>query len=228
MTRVNKRKRPLEDITSHSQQNKRFNSFGKDVKKSVDELIVKHKLTNLSGEPIVNLHHIGFDYKENQAYIKFKDSNPITQAKQLDAVVRVCDEALLSRDGYRHLAAVVPTLFREYLVADRRNEINKLINAQIHVEIFNTEVEIGEVENREAGNGAYRSLLTLLKTLIPVWKGGENPIIIPGDTLYIKLGGDGRNVGRKQNHVMVTFCLLNEKDEVLKPNHQFRYDFYMN
>src|SRR5881275_2437033 len=63
----------------------------------------------------------------------------------------------------------------------------------------------------------------LFKTLIPIWKGGENPIIISGDTFYIKLGGDEQNVGRKQNHVMVTFCLLNEGEEVLKPDHQFRY-----
>jgi len=152
--------------------------------------------------------------------------------------VRACDEALLSRDGYRHLASVIPTLFREYLVANRRNEINRLINAQIHVGIFNTNQEINDqsnieddfnentndilVDDHEIGNGAFRSLSTLLKKLIPIWKSGENPIITLGDTLYIKLGGDGRNVGRKQNHVMMTFCLLNEGDEVLKPNHQFR------
>ncbi len=65
MVKTNKRKRPLEDITSQSQQNKRFNSFGKDVQKAVDELIIKHKLINSSGEPIVHLRHIGFDYKEN-------------------------------------------------------------------------------------------------------------------------------------------------------------------
>lgn len=83
------------------------------------------------------------------------------------------------------------------------------------------------VNNYEVGNGAYRSLSTLLKILIPVWKERENPVIIPGDILYIKLGGDGRNVGRKQNHVMVTFCLLNEKDDVLKSSHQYRYIFYV-
>ncbi|RGB22162.1 hypothetical protein C1646_678031 [Rhizophagus diaphanus] len=54
-TEVNNRKRLLEDITSHSQQNKRFNSFRRDVQKAVDELIVKHKLTNLSGKPILYL-----------------------------------------------------------------------------------------------------------------------------------------------------------------------------
>ncbi len=123
------------------------------------------------------------------------------------------------------------------MVANRRNEINKLINAQIHVRIFNLNQEINDqsniddfdeytndilVDNHEIENGAFRSLSTLLKKLIPIWKIGENPIITPGDTLYIKLGGDGRNVGRKQNHVMITFCLLNEGNEVLKPDYQFR------
>jgi hypothetical protein len=182
---------------------------------------------NSSGEPIVHMHQIEFDYKENQACIKFKDSNPITIQKRLDAIVRVCDEALLSCDGYRHLAAAVPTLYREYLVANRRNEINNLINAQMCVEIFN--INQDEIRNDEIGDGAYRSLSTLLKLLIPVWKVKDQPVITPGDVLHIKLGGDGRNVGRKQNHVMVTFCLLNEGDEVLKPDHQFRYEvlFYI-
>jgi len=116
--KVNKRKKPLEDITSRSQQNKRFKSFGKDIQKAVDELIIKHKLTNLSGELIVYLNHIKFDYKENQAYIKFKDSSSITTQTKLNAIVCVCNEALLGHDRYCHLAAVVPTLFREYLVAN--------------------------------------------------------------------------------------------------------------
>lgn len=194
-------------------------------------------MTNLSGEPIVHIRRIEFDYKENQANIKFKDPNFTTTQTRLDAIVRVCDEAVLGRDGYRNLAAVVPTLFREYLVADRRNKINELINAQIPIGIFNIDNEINDqssidndfndnigdilVDDHEIGNGAFRSILSLLKVLIPIWKVGESPVIIPGDTLYIKIGGDGRNVGRKQNHVMMTFCLLNEKKEVLKPDHQY-------
>ncbi len=236
-TKIDRRKRPLEDITSRSQQNKRFNSFGNDVQKAVDQLIIKHKLTNSSGQPVVYVRCIELDFKEDKLCIKFKDPNPTITQIRLDAVVRACDEALLSHDGYQHLAAVAPILFREYLVANRRNEINKLINAQIHVGIFNLNQEINDqsniddfdeytndilVDNHEIGNGAFRSLSTLLKKLIPIWKMGENPIITSGDTLYIKLGGDGRNVGRKQNHVMITFCLLNEGNEVLKPDHQFR------
>jgi len=69
------------------------------------------------------------------------------------------------------------------LVANHRNEINKLINAQIHVGIFNLNQEINDqsniddfdeytndilVDNHEIGNGAFRSLSTLLKKLIPI------------------------------------------------------------
>ncbi|RHZ87714.1 hypothetical protein Glove_31g20 [Diversispora epigaea] len=238
-TKVNKQIKPFEDITSRSQQHKRLKSFEKDVKKTVDELIVKHKLTDSLEQSIIFPHYIEFEYKENQIQIKFKN---LDSKIRLDAVVRVCDEALLGHDGYRHLAAVVPSLFREYLVADRRNEINKLINAQIPVEIFNIDQDVNQsntnnynseiindilVDNNEIGNGAFRSLVTLLKILIPIWKKGKNPVIIPGDTLYIKLEGDGRNVGRKQNHVMITFCLLNEGEEVLKPDKQYSICLYI-
>ena len=52
-------------------------------------------------------------------------------------------------------------------------------------------------------------------------------MIFLGNTLYIKLSEDSRNVGRKQNYIIITFCLLNEGDEVLKPNYQFRYILYL-
>ncbi|RIB26203.1 hypothetical protein C2G38_2163990 [Gigaspora rosea] len=181
----------------------RLNNFGKDLQKAIDELTIKHKLTNLFGESIVNIHHIELDYKENQACIKFKDSN-----------------FTLKQD-----------LMLLYI-----NKINELMNIQINIEIFNIDKEINDqfsidsseytsdilVNNSEIGNGAFRSLSAILKVQKPVWKTRKNPVIIPGDTLFIKLGGDGRNIGRKQNHVMVTFCLLNEGDDVLKPDHQFR------
>jgi len=151
---------------------------------------------------------IELDYKEDQVRIKFKDPNPTITQIRLDAVVHACDEALLSRDGYQHLAAVAPILFCEYLVADQHNKINELINAQIHVGIFNIDHDINQddyfnepsdilVDSEKVGNGAFRSLSILLEILIPIWKSGKNPVISPENTLYIKLGGNDRNVGRK-------------------------------
>ena len=40
----------------------------------------------------------------------------------------------MGHDGYKNLAAVILILFREYLVANRRNEINEIISAQIHID----------------------------------------------------------------------------------------------
>jgi hypothetical protein len=140
---------------------------------------------------------------------------------------------LLARDGYRRLAAVEVSLVREYLIANRRNEITNLINKNIRIGTFNIDknedlsnnLEESDdgviVDEAEIGNGAYRSIYTMLQTLIPIWKQGSPAIINTGDTLKLKLGGDGRNVGRKQNHVMITICLLNEGEEVLKPEHQY-------
>ena len=58
ITNVDKRKRPLDDVTSRSQQNKRFNSFGNDIQKAVNQLICKHKLTDSSGQQIVYIRSI--------------------------------------------------------------------------------------------------------------------------------------------------------------------------
>ncbi|PKY50936.1 hypothetical protein RhiirA4_467703 [Rhizophagus irregularis] len=81
---------------------------------------------------------------EDQVYIKFKDPNFTIIQTRLNAIVHAYDKALLSRNRYRHLAAVAPILFREYLVIDQRNKINKLINAQIHVETFNIDQDINQ------------------------------------------------------------------------------------
>ena len=99
-TKIDRQKRPLEDITSKSQQNKRFNNFGSDVQKAVNELIIKHKLTNSFGQPVVYVRCIELDFKENQVFIKFKNPDPNTTQIRLDAVVHACDEALLSHNGY--------------------------------------------------------------------------------------------------------------------------------
>ena len=66
----------------------------------------------------MHMHYMELDHKENQIYIKFGNSNSITSQTRLDSIVRVCDESFLGRDGYRQLAAVAPTLFREYLVTN--------------------------------------------------------------------------------------------------------------
>jgi len=50
----------------------------------------------------------------------------------------------------------------------------------------------------------------------------QKNILKENDPIYLKLGADGRNVGRYHNHVIYTICILNQKDEVLLPENQYR------
>jgi len=215
-------------VQSVSQQNKRYASFGKEAHKNIKQLVLKHQMVSGSGKPIC-IRNMELEYENQIVNIKY---NAILDNIKLDAYVRACDEALLGRDGYRRLAAVEARLIREYQISQRRIEITKSINNQIHIGSFNLDKELDQqpildddeldgiiVNEQEIGNGVYRSIRSLLKILIPIWS--SKSILQPGMTINLKLGGDGRNVGRKQNHVMITVCLLNEKDEVLKPDHQY-------
>ncbi|PKY37122.1 hypothetical protein RhiirB3_461465, partial [Rhizophagus irregularis] len=42
------------------------------------------------------------------------------------------------------------------------------------------------------GNGVYRSIRNLLQIFIPIWNESNPPILQPGDTINLKLGGDGK------------------------------------
>ena len=57
----------------------------------------------------------------------------------------------------------------------------------------NTLLEEILVEHLEIGNGAYRSIKSILNCLLPIWKQSFPPTLIPGDTLILKLGGDNHN-----------------------------------
>ncbi|GBB99425.1 hypothetical protein RclHR1_03520005 [Rhizophagus clarus] len=52
-------------------------------------------------------------------------------------------------------------------------------------------------------------------------------ILIPGrSTLHIQISGDGRNVGQKVKHVMLTMALLNDIDGLQKPDNHYTLVLY--
>ncbi|PKK76575.1 hypothetical protein RhiirC2_813548 [Rhizophagus irregularis] len=139
-TVIDKRKRPLSEVVSVSQQNRRYASFGRDAHKKIKQLILQHRMVSDSGEPI-HLRNMELEYEDHIVNIKYNFSS---DHLKLDAYVRACDEALLGRDGYRRLAAVEARLIREYQVAQRRIEITKLINVQIPIGTINLDKELNQ------------------------------------------------------------------------------------
>ncbi|PKY42279.1 hypothetical protein RhiirA4_456041 [Rhizophagus irregularis] len=203
-TVIDKRKRPLSEVVSVSQQNKRYASFGRDAHKKIKQLILQHRMVLDSGEPI-HLRNMELEYEDHIVNIKYDFSS---DHLKLDAYVHACDEALL----------LEAWLIREYQVAQRRIEITKLINVQIPIRTINLDKELNQqpilddgeehqgnpngimVDEQEIGNGVYRSIRNLLQIFIPIWNKSNPPTLQPGNTVYLKLGGDGRNVSRKEKY----------------------------
>jgi len=73
------------------------------------------------------------------------------------------------------------------------------------------------------GDGAYRSIISLLDIIVLILTTLTPSVLKVGDKINIKLSGNERNVRRKQKHVMLTMCILNEGEAVLNPAHQYRY-----
>eukprot|EP00732_Lithocolla_globosa_P001728 Lithocolla_globosa_v1_NODE_933_length_3063_cov_11.302859.p1 type:complete len:235 gc:universal NODE_933_length_3063_cov_11.302859:1410-2114(+) len=92
----------------------------------------------------------------------------------------------------------------------------------------NSDVEIpstkGKKEKKKTKvrprDGHYRSLKAVLEVAIKLYGIKES------EKLLVKLSGDGRNVGKKLSHVMITVCLFNGGKNILKPDHQFTIALY--
>ncbi|CAG8691634.1 25064_t:CDS:2 [Cetraspora pellucida] len=109
--------------------------------------------------------------------------------------------------------------YTELVVFDRNLSPNNQCSSADNISLEHSEKIM--VEQLEIGNGVYRSIKSVLDILLPIWKHSSPPILISEDTNRLKLGDNGYNVGHKQNYVMITFCLLNEGSQVLKPDYQY-------
>lgn len=147
---INRKKRPLVTIQSISGQNKRFASLGKESGKVIKSLIEKHQMTIKKSQPIISLQKIELDYNGETIILNYESQK--NNLSKIDAIVRACDESLLSRDGYRRLAAVESCLLREYLIANRRIEITNLVNEKIKIYTFNINKNEDAHENLEENN----------------------------------------------------------------------------
>ncbi|CAG8792292.1 9846_t:CDS:2, partial [Cetraspora pellucida] len=203
------------NIQSTRGQDNRLFTFGKDSEKGLSELFTRHQLITENEQPIFHVYNIQLvNFDHEIINLNYQPFNKKIELSKLDAI-----------------------LIREHHVAARRIEITDLINKAVNIITFNVGSNInsqpriqGEgavFDQCEIENGVYRSIRSILTILLPIWKQSSPPILIPGDTIKLKLGGNGRNVGRKQNHVMMTICLLNEGRKVLEPNNQYCICLYV-
>jgi hypothetical protein len=231
-----KKKKPFLNLKSNTQKNNRLKKLASDINSNAKDLFVSHRFSD------INLDSLKLNIQNQFVKIKFSNSNNKLESQiQLDSLIYVCDNNFISRDSYRQLAAIQPSLEREWKLAARKKEINLIMVNKIPIKNFNINPTNKSLVNQnnldenfeemiinkeQIGNGSVRSLVGLLVTLIPDLTEGDNPILHYNDIIKIKLGGDGRQVGRYNHHVMLTACILNEKNRVLSPKHQYWQVFF--
>ena len=55
----------------------------------------------------------------------------------------------------------------------------------------------------------------------------EHEILDPNNpTIHIRISGNGRNVGRQVKYVMITFAIMNDKDNLKKPDSHYTIILY--
>ncbi|CAG8467731.1 8493_t:CDS:2 [Scutellospora calospora] len=69
------------------------------------------------------------------------------------------------------------------------------------------------------GKGRQRRITDILNYIVPFYI--QREVLNPGSTLHLRISGDGRNVGKKVKHVMVTVALLNSLVKLHKPESHY-------
>jgi hypothetical protein len=151
-------------------------------------------------------------------------------------VVYVQDVENVPCDAYRHFSAIESKLPREYAVSRTRQEINIYMEEIIPISFINLNSTIIQNPSMEepditdpiiveqvvsaVGKGAYRSVKKILEFIVPVYvqKGKLDPAL---PTIHLRISGDGRNVGRKVKHVMITVALLDDPTKLFESNYHY-------
>ena len=178
----------------------------------------------------VILENVEFSVNANDYFqVNFGSENEVDNVHKLQSIVKSIDQGQISRDSYRNLAAAEIHLPRENSVSNERIAITNHMNQLIKISLVNmngqneseeimkvnepdiTNSEITQEVINTVGLGVYRSAKDILYYIIPHLK--KKKVLKSSDpTIHLRISGDGRNVGRKIKHVMITFMILNHEN----------------
>jgi hypothetical protein len=231
-----KKRKHFEDLgtgglnkTTGTQQRERMSVFGKTLLQAIDQLsseflharsfLPKEFIFEIGGEEY-SLVFWDEEHENDDENCLDTDDEPTSdlQKRRLHATIAAMDTTCTSRNAYRELASGQLSMLREYVVAAEKLRVQSLIDEvvpihDVHATGF-VQNEDGEDEPAKV-QGVYRSLLDVLPFVLKKYQIAET------ETLVIRVAGDGRNVGRKVKHVLVTFCLMNGMKKVMSSNEQY-------
>jgi hypothetical protein len=191
-------------------------------------------------EDVPLLESIEFNVKDKKYDIKYGKENQVLKHKKEVAIVRAMDKSRISRDGYRHLTVIEPSLPKEKAISEQKIFINDLMEQNVKINIINIittaavdpdevphimDENIVETVINSVGKAGVRSIKEILIYLIPnlVKKNILNPL---QPIISIRISGDGRNVGRKVKYVMITFAILDHKEIIFFSEYHYTLILY--
>src|SRR5207302_9047852 len=131
-------------------------------------------------------------------------------------------------------ATIEYNLEREWAISEMRYKITRKMNQKIAInlidlsiqnkfnfievsDVFDSKIIQKAIENGKAGCRSIKDILTYIVPIL-VLNGvldTNNPII------HLRISGDGRNVGRKIKHVMLTIAILNDEQNIHVPDYHY-------
>jgi hypothetical protein len=187
------------------------------------------------------LQEIRFSIKGKNFQANFGTQDIEKENQRNEAFTKVIDQGPIARDSYRNLAALQPELPRENAIYKTKKKINEEMNHAIPVSILNisepssletinenldtNDPEVVEELLKYIGKAGYRRITDILLFIIPDL---VNKHILNPDNLIINLriSGDGRNVGRKMKHVMITCAILDDISNIYKADFHYTTILY--
>jgi len=208
-------------MLSESMKTKRSRAFSTQVGTAFKNVIPK--FYNPVDQPA--LQELRFNVQEKDYVVSFH-KNREKNNQHTEAITKIIDQSSISRDAYRKLAALQYELPRDHAILSTRKKINGEMSQQIPILILNitdipltfiatnessdiNDPEIEEEMLKYIGKAGYRQITDILLFLIPGLV-DRKVLNINNPVIHIRISGDGRNVGRKIKHVMITCAILDD------------------
>ncbi|CAG8733470.1 20199_t:CDS:2 [Cetraspora pellucida] len=193
-------KHPYTELKSNLQKRQCIVLVAKDLKIQVAKLFCNHQFINSLGANIISLELVKLRIADQDITCNYqlKNKKYLVEQQYKD----------ISNQMKKHLPIVLFTInqeleFEKDIVENRAN---------INVDLNNHKTE----------NAVYRSIRSLLMILVPILTVSNPVVLYSGNKINLKISRDGRNISRKQSHVILAISILNEAKAVLNPNHVYR------
>src|SRR5688572_24686083 len=218
-------------------RSKRVYAFSEQLATNFTNIAVKH--FHPDDHPI--LQEICFTVQDKNFQSNFGIQNKRKENQRNEAFTRVIDQGPIARDSYRNLAALQPELPRETTIYKTKKRINEEMNHAIPISILNVsdqsfltpinessdinDLEVIEEVLKYIGKAGYRKITDILLFILPdlinrCVLDPDNPVI------NVRISGDGRNVGRKVKHVIITCTILDDTVNLYKSDYHYTIILY--